>query len=546
MNVAYARLREIETDILVEKQRRGGEFTASLDISLDQKLSINQFWGIEINWWPAKIAETAMFLVDHQSNLKLADALGDAPERLPIQITAHIVHANALRLDWAATLPEPKLGQTFIFGNPPFVGQKEKAKNPGMVQDMKLIWGERYNGYLDYVTGWFAKSVQFFENRNGEFAFVSTNSITQGLPVTSLFSYVADNLWRIKFAHRTFAWDSEAPGKAGVHCVVIGFTRDFSKTQRLWDYETPKSEPKEVKVHSQINAYLIDGPEVFIKTRRNPNILSKHLPVVTSGSVSYDWDLYSFDETTVDVVMNDPIARKYLRVYMGGDEVINDTKRWCLWLKDVTSSDIAKSPILKERISKVQSLRAASPRPATYKKAATPHLFGEDRQPDVPYLAIPQTFSENREYFTAKRLDKDVIANKKLFTAPDEDGFLFSIISSSMFMAWQAAIGGRLESRISFSNTVVWNNFPLPEIPEDTRTKICLAGKKIISVRESIPNESLEEMYDVLSMRPELRKSHDDLDRLIDKVFGAPRKLTSEAQRLELLFKKYQELAHQK
>lgn len=537
LNLAYAKLREIETDVLVEKQRRGGEFTASLDISFDQKLSIDQFWGFEINWWPAKIAETAMFLVDHQANLKLAQALGDAPERLPIRITAHIVHDNALRLDWSETLPEPK-GETFIFGNPPFIGQY--TKTAAQTADMKHIWGKDYDGYLDFVTGWHAQALKLFADRTGEFAYVTTNSITQGQPVPALFGPIYREGWRIKFAHRTFGWDSEAPGQAAVHCVIVGFTRDNAVKQRLWEYASPKSEPVEVTVKTGVNAYLIDGPEVLVGKRSKP--LSPLLPTVSKGSQPTDGGNLIVEPADYDAVMADPIAAKYVRPFVGSKELIQNRSRWCLWLEDLDPSDISRSNVLQNRLNNVAQVRLESTKAITRELASAPALFAERRQPKTDYVAIPRVFSEKRKFATVKNLTAQWICSDGNFTAEDPDGFLFGLISSSMFMAWQRATGGRLKSDLRFSNTLTWNNFPLPEIDEKLRKQIISAGKKVLEARALHPERSLAEHYKPLGMSPELLKAHAALDKVVDQAFGAPRKLSTEAQRLELLFNNYQKL----
>lgn len=541
--LAYRELRRIETDIIVAIRQRRGETGMSLNIEWEQKLSIGQFYGFELNWWPAKIAETAMFLVDHQANKELANAVGRPPERLPIKITAHIVHGNALQLDWTDILPASAT-KTYIFGNPPFLGQKEKTKS--QKADMKRVWGKDYDGYLDYVTGWHAKAKDLLAKRSGQFAFVTTNSITQGQPVPALFGPLFLENWRIKFAHRTFKWDSEAPGKAAVHCVIVGFTRDQETKQRLWEYPNIKGDPVEVTVEHEINAYLIDGPQVLVKKRSDKKKISPQIPVVVSGSTAYDWNIYTLTPESVQEVLADQVAAKYLRKYVGGEELINNIDRWCLWLKNLDPNDLEKSTVLRTKIEEVRQLRSKSNRPGTKKAALTPHLFGEDRQPDCPYLAIPQTFSEGRRYFTAKRLDSSIIANKKLFTAEDPDGLLFSLISSSMFMTWQKTVGGRLKSDPSFSNTVVWNNFPVPELKEDIQQRIINAGKKVLTAREIHPERSLAEHYNPLAMSPELVKAHNALDREVDKAFGAPRKLTTERQRQELLFVSYAELTKKK
>lgn len=538
LNVAYAKMREIETDLLVKKQQLSNEYTASFDISLDQRLSINQFWGFEINWWPAKIAETAMFLVDHQANLKLAEALGDAPERLPIRITAHIVHANALRLNWAETLPEPKDGQTFIFGNPPFIGQYTKTKE--QTTDMKHVWGKDYDGYLDFVTGWHAQAMSLFKDRTGEFSYVTTNSITQGQPVPALFGPLYREGWRIKFAHRTFAWDSEAPGKAAVHCVIVGFTRDFAVKQRLWDYENPNGEPTQVPVNVGINAYLVDGPNVLVTKSSKP--LSSLLPRVSKGSQPTDGGNLIVEAADYEEVMADDIAAKYVRPFVGSKELIQNLQRWCLWLEDLQPADLSGSQLLRERLNNVTQLRLASPKAATRELAQTPALFAERRQPTTDYVAIPRVFSEKRKFATVKHLPSHWICSDGNFTAEDSDGFLFGLISSSLFMTWQKAIGGRLESRLRFSNTLVWNNFPVPQIDDKQREQIIAAGQKILEARALHPERSLSDHYNPLAMSPELLKAHTSLDRVVDKAFGSPRKLTTEEQRLELLFKNYQAL----
>lgn len=532
--VAYRELRAIETAIIVALRKKQRQVTASFDISLDQKLTIDQFHGFEINWWPAKIAETAMFLVDHQANKELADAVGDAPKRLPIKITAHIHHGNALRMNWDKEIPAAPL--IYVFGNPPFAGQKEKSAE--QVEDMKLTWGDRYDGYLDYVTGWHAKSIEFFTDRAGEFAYVTTNSIAQGQPVATFYGLIIDSGWRTKFAHRTFEWTSEAAGQAAVHCVVIGFTRDRGVKQRMWDYATVTSSPHEVALTVGINPYLVDGPNVLVVKRMT--LLSPVLPPIQSGSKAVDWERYTItDADEYSQLSKDPIISKYLRPYLGGRELINNHGRWCLWMVDLDPQDPERSPELKRRISEVRELRAASNRAATLRAAAWPHLFGENRQPPGGYLGIPQTFTRDRRYATVARLDENTIASIKLFTAEDEDGYLFAMLSSSMFLTWQFAVGGRIRSDPSFSNTIVWNNFPLAAMPATTRRKIIAAGERILAARAEHPTRSLAEQYKPLSMDPELTKAHDALDRLVDVAFGAPRKLTTAAQRLDILFARY-------
>ncbi|WP_342669914.1 DNA methyltransferase [Corynebacterium crudilactis] len=536
--VAYRELRTIETDVIVALREKEGLTTASLDVSLDQKLRISQFHGFELNWWPAKIAETAMFLVDHQANRELARRVGDAPNRLPIKVTANIVHGNALQLDWQEEIP-PVKGQTYIFGNPPFIGQYTKTEE--QTADMRAVWGKDYDGYLDYVTGWHAKTMQLLASRRGEFAYVTTNSITQGQPVPGLFGPLIREGWRIKFAHRTFAWDSEAPGKAAVHCVIVGFTRDRGVKQRLWDYEHVNGPAHEITVRTGVNAYLVDGANLLVTKRSKP--LSPVLLPVIYGSKPTDGG-FLVPKAGTPLPESDPTAMKYVRRFVGAKELLQDTSRWCLWMKveNFDPADVSKSQFLKERIESVKTLRAESGKKATREAAHTPHLFTELRQPEVAYLCIPSHVSETRRYWTAQRFGEDVICGNANFLTPDPDGFQFSLISSSMFLAWQRAIGGRIKSDLRFANTLTWNTFPVPEVNDKTRAGIIKAGRGVLEVRAHHPERSLADQYNPLAMDPELVKAHDKLDRAVDVAFGAPRKLTTEEQRLEILFACYSAL----
>lgn len=547
LNVAYAKLREIETDIIVELIRRrstDGTFTGRLDATSDQKLTIDRFVGFEINWWPAKIAETAMFLVDQQANRDLAEKIGQAPDRLPIEITAKIVHGNALTLDWTAEIPDPAgPGSTYVFGNPPFIGQYNKT--PVQTEDMQRVWGPDYNGYLDYVTAWHAKTKDLLATRPGEFAFVTTNSITQGKPVPALFDPLYREGWGIKFAHRTFAWDSDAPGKAAVHCVIVGFTRNQDAKRQLWDYPTVNAEPVMQKLQTGINAYLIDGPEILVKDVSKP--LSPLLPTVHYGSKPADGGHLVFrPKEGTRGLDQDPVAAKYLRRFVGATELIHDVKRWCLWLEDLTPADRRASPAIQEVLKSSQAWRSAQkPTGDAYPLKDTPHLMRPNpHRPASSYLCIPVHVSETRRYWLSQRFGPEVICGNANFFAPDHDGLLFSLISSSMFIAWQRAVGGRIKSDLRFSNKLTWNTFPVPLPDDTTRKRIIHAGQQVLKAREEHPAQSLADLYDPYLMggNRRLQKAHDTLDTVVDQLFGAPRRLRSDRQRLELLFLSYRKL----
>jgi len=537
--IAYREMRDIELRLLEQLRVLTGQAGhQTLDGTWELKVTPEQFCGIEINWWPAKIAETALFLVDHQANQRMAQTLGSAPERLPITIAAKIVHDNALRLDWRKVAKPTD--STYVFGNPPFSGQKEKSKT--QTEDMKIAWGKGYDGYLDYVTGWHAKTIDYLRGTSAKFAFVSTNSIAQGQPVAALFRPILNDGWRIAFAHRTFAWSSDSSNAAGVHCIIVGFDKGTG-APRLFDYETPKGAPVEQKA-SHINPYLIDGPDVYIEERSVP--LSPALPKLLRGSQASDWGHLTVTDAEYQEVAEDPAAAKYLRLFLGGKEFINNIDRWCLWLEDAETADLKSSKVLKARLAEVKKQREDSPKPVTVALAATPGLFAERRQPSSDYLAVPNTFSEGRRYMTVGRLPASTIASVKLFTAPDEDGFMFAVLSSSMAIAWQKMVGGRIKSDPSFSNTIVWNNLPFPELKATTRARIIAAGKKVLDVRGSDAHKgkSLSDLYNPLNPPPELVKAHEALDREVDKVFGLSGAPT-ESQRQDRLFARYIEMSEQ-
>lgn len=597
--IAYRELRKLELDILVRMRdlneldtkfgyNKHGESSLMLGEagarqgpinrvrSLEPLVSIDHFYGLELDPWPASIARTAMFLVERQMDQKMMEEFGYAPVRLPLAHSAHILEGDALTevdpasgervdRDWSKVLPVTAQDvadgvRVYIAGNPPFVGQAKKGD--AQDQGMRLAWGDDYAGYLDFATAWLAKAARYLKNLQeqsealdvkvvpGDFAFVSTNSIVQGQPVASLFAPLFRDGWRIKFAYRSFPWESEASGKAAVHCVITGFTRSVapekSRTVRVFDYDWSTRRTVEQEPVHFLNAYLVEGPNVLVEKQSKP--LSSLIPEVVRGSQPTDGGNLIVEVEDYPVVAADPVAARYLRPFVGAKELVQGLERWCLWLEDATEEEIASSPVLSARVESVAHMRMQSTKKATQELAQTPHLFGEMRQPLEPYVCIPSVVSENRPYFTVKRFSSDTIASNATFTALDPDGFLFGLISSSMFITWQRAIGGQLESRLRFANTVVWNNLPLPQISEEQRRKVIAAGRKVLAAREVIEERAgdpvpLAEMYASLAtMDPALRAAHDELDSAVDVALGASRRCSSEAKRLEILFERYQEL----
>lgn len=591
--IAYREMRKLELDILVRLRDLGvledselsslvvGKAGVSEGVrkrarSIEPLVTIDNFYGLELDSWPASIARTAMFLVERQMDQKMMEEFGYAPVRLPLAHSAHILEGDALTevdpasgervdRDWSKVLPVTAQDvvdgvRVYIAGNPPFVGQAKKGD--AQDQGMRLAWGDDYAGYLDFATAWLAKAARYLKTLQeqteelgvtdvpGDFAFVSTNSIVQGQPVASLFAPLFRDGWRIKFAYRTFPWVSEAAGKAAVHCVITGFTRSVapekSRTVRVFDYDWSTRRTVEQEPVHALNAYLVEGPNVLVEKRSKP--LSSLIPEVVRGSQPTDGGNLIVEVEDYPVVTADPVAARYLRPFVGAKELVQGLERWCLWLEDASEEEIASSPVLSARVAGVVHMRVQSTKKVTQELAQTPHLFGEMRQPLDPYVCIPRVVSANRPVFTVKRFSADTIASDATFTALDPDGFLFALISSSMFIIWQRTVGGQLKSDLRFSNTVVWNNLPLPEISEEQRRKVIAAGRKVLAAREAIEERagepvSLADMYASLaSMDPALRAAHDELDSAVDVAFGASRRCSSEAKRLEILFERYQEL----
>ena len=551
--VAYRELRRLDTEILVRirelelARKDNDEFQATMFFDdrgehAEIMVQLDHFFGIEIEEWPARIAQTALHLAHHQANREMERLLGQAPSILPLSTSAHITIGNALHTDWTQVCPPSP--SVRIVGNPPFIGQHMRSEE--QTDDLRSVWGDAYDGYLDYVTGWFIKASQYFHAvpRGGRFAFVSTNSIAQGAPVPALFRPLLEGGWRIRFAHQTFAWTSEAPGAAAVHCVITGFDRGAPHEKArpvLFTYSSLKAQPEALPV-KHINPYLIEGPDVFVVARRHP--LSPRLSEVCFGSKPADGGNLIVEVEDYPQVAADPIAAKYLRPFRMGREVVRGLDRWCLWMhtEDFDPRDIDRSPILKERVRACATFRQGSKKKATVLGAQTAHLFQENHQPSEPYVAIPRVVSETRPFYTAAHLSEDVIAGDQLYTALDPDGFLFAIISSSMFITWQRAVGGHMKSDLRFSNKIVWNTLPLPAVSDKQRAEIISAGQGVLDARAEQPGVSLADMYNPLAMSPSLLKAHRALDRAVDRAFGARKALETNEQRLAILFKRYQEM----
>ncbi|KQX09286.1 hypothetical protein ASC82_25440 [Streptomyces sp. Root431] len=534
--VAYRELRDLELAIMERLQEITGD-GAMLLANVGLKVTLDHFYGIEIDEWPARIAETAMFLIDRQCDLKLTVSLGWAPDRLPIQEQATIVSGvSALSMDWATVCPPT--ADVVVAGNPPFLGDHTRTRE--QLAELQAVWGgDKVLSRMDYVTGWHAQAVRYFAKHDGLWAFVTTNSITQGDQVHRLFSEIFAAGWNIKFAHRTFAWTSEAAGAAAVHCVIIGFSRRLTSKPRLFDYAWLKAAPEEISV-SNINAYLVDGPNVLVAKRSRP--LSLTLPEVEYGSKPTDGGNLVVTPSEYELVTADPIARQFLRPYVGSKELINGKQRWCLWLVDATPTDLSSSSELRRRVTAVREMRLSSTAAST-RSYPHHHLFRQRGiTPDTSFVGIPEVSSENRQYLPVGYLAPGTIISNKVYGAVDPTGLVFAIASSAMFITWMKTVGGRMKSDPSFSSTITWNNFPLPALDASTRDSIATAGSAILATRALKADRSLEEHYKPGAMQPELLQAHLQLDAIVDRAFGIRERTPSLLRRQEALFARYEEL----
>lgn len=536
--VAFQNLRRLELEVqLAIRDAEGASVTGVFNIDLLRQVTLNQFHGIELEEFPARIAQTAMHLTDHKANMEMSAAFGEYVPSLPLSNSANITTANSLDVDWNETLPAAEC--TYIVGNPPFVGLSYRSES--QTADMVRIWGADYHGTLDYVTSWYQKALDYMADYPIRAALVSTNSICQGEQVAPMWGPLLARDIQIDFAHRPFSWVSEARGRAQVHVVIIGFSKKqvISRRQKLtiYDYPNPKSEPIPRQV-SRINPYLVEGRELVVTGRSTP--LSPDLPPVRYGNKPTDGKNFQITSEELPQFQSDPIAAKYVRPYVGAKELLHDLPRWCLWLSDASSSDIRASKLLSERVEAIRRFRLNSKAQSTNDAARSAHLFRQVTQPDGDYICIPIHVSESRGYFPVKSLPAEAVASNANFIADDPDGVLFAVISSSWFIAWQNAIGGRLESRLRFNKFQVWNTFPLPALTKTHRKRITDAGRGVLAAREALPGQSLADMYAEGLFDPGLAAAHDALDRTLDKVLAPRRRITTEADRLGVLFSLYE------
>ncbi len=559
--IAYRELRLLELDVidvLYQKDQEAGQVT---DPRLLIKCNVDQFYGIEIEEFPAQIAQLALWLVDHQVNLRVSEMFGNPFERLPLKKSATIVHGNALRIDWNEVVPAGELD--YILGNPPFVGKQNQSAD--QKEDMsRLFVGVKGAGVLDFVAAWYLKAADYISPEGPDSegtwggtalptiqcAFVSTSSIAQGEQVGVLWSELYRRGMHIQFAHRSFKWSNEAKGKAAVHCVIIGFSGQANAGPKLlFDYAKPDGEPSLTEAN-HINAYLADAVEVLLEKRSKP--LQATAPAICFGSMANDdGNLLLSDEQMRDFVTEEPGAAAWIRPFMQVDELLYGTKRWCLWLSGISPVELSRLPKIAARIDRVRKYCAASKRKTTQDLAAFPSLFGEIRQPTSTYLIVPRHTGEDRKIIPVTQVDPSVICGDANLLIADPSLYVFGVFESAMHMAWVRYTCGRLESRYRYSAGIVYNNFPWPDSistdrPTDRPTdkhvaNIEAAAQGVLDARAAFPDSTLADLYDPTTMPPALVKAHQALDRAVDAAYGK-RRFDTDAERVTFLFERYQYL----
>lgn len=535
--ITYREMRRLELDVL--KAQQGDSL--SLGLEIQPAIPLNNFYGIEIDEWPARIAEVAMWLTQHQMNVEFAKDFGEEPDLLPLREHAEIHNANALTLDWAAVVAPEKL--SFIIGNPPFVGHQYRSKE--QQEDMKQVFPEKTNfGKLDFVASWFYKAAEFMQGTQAQAGLVSTNSITMGEQTATLWQPMLDMGIKINFAHRTFQWHNDARGKAAVHCVIVGFAHYEKEQKFIFDYPDIQGESLKIAAEN-INPYLIDAADIILPSRSKP---PKGMPAMTKGSQPTDGGfLVLNDKERAELINNYPQLEQYIKPYIGGREWINNIERYCLWFADASPRELAelkKLPEINRRLEGVKAVRLTSPTASVKEYAHQPFVFTQNRQPKTSFIAVPEVSSERRTYIPMGFLTADTVPSNQIYTIPDLGIYEFGVLISEIHMDWMRTIAGRLKSDYRYSPNI-YHIFPWPAADDAQKAQIEKLAQAVLDARESEfakdPATSLADLYDPDLMPPSLRKAHQNLDKAVDKLYSA-KGFKTPLERVKHLFELYQKL----
>lgn len=539
----YISLRRLENDALrlrLDKQISFGAFAITNPV----RVNIGQFYGIEINDFAVTVARTALWIAESQMLKQTEDIIHTGIDFLPLKSYVNITEGNALRIDWEDVVPKDEMD--YIMGNPPFVGYSLQSKE--QKADIRDIYvdenGKPYKtaGKIDYVSGWYFKAAQMMKDTAIRTAFVSTNSITQGEQVAGVWKPIYERFHtHIDFAYRTFRWDSEATDKAHVHCVIVGFSIAENRRKRKLFFSDGIME-----IVDNINYYLVDGPDVFIQNRNKP--LCK-IPIMTTGNRPADGGHLIIEAKDYETfIAKETKAQKYIKKLIGSAEFINNKERWCLWLVDANISEVRKMPLVMERINACREDRLNSPDKGRQKLADTPMLFRETKNPSS-YIVVPAVSSQRRRYIPMGFLDSSTIPTNLVIIVPDATLYHFGILTSNIHMSWMRAVAGRLKSDYRYSKDIVYNNFPWPNPTDAQRAKIEETAQAILDARALYPDASLADLYDEVTMPPELRKAHQNNDRAVMAAYGITKdspEFKSESACVAMLMRMYQALTEKK
>lgn len=532
----YLSLRRLENDIISEERKISLGQTAMRGMDAESvgiQVSISQFYGIEINDFAVTVAKTALWIAESQMMKETEKIVSIPLEFLPLKTNAFIVEGNALRVDWESVVPKSKLN--YIMGNPPFVGARLMSKE--QKADVNTIFpGWKNAGNLDYVCCWYKKASDMMQGTSVRSALVSTNSVVQGESVANLWKPLFDDGVHIDFAYRTFRWDSEAKIKAHVHCVIIGFSVAASSTpKKLFDGDR-------YQVANNINGYLLDGKNVFVESRSKPIC---NVPEIGIGNQPIDNGQYLFEKEDMEAfIKKEPSAAAYFHPWYGAKEFISQKPRYCLWLGECSPAQLKQMPYCLERVRAVKEYRESSTRASTVKMAMKPTRFQTENMPKGNYIVIPKVSSENRKYVPMGLMSPDMLCSDLVFIVPNATAYHLGVLTSNVHMAWVRAVCGRLKSDYRYSKDIVYNNFPWPAPTEQQKAKIEQTAQAILDARALYPDSSLADLYDELTMPPELRKAHQANDRAVMDAYGfikGTAARTSESACVAELMKLYQQ-----
>lgn len=518
--VSYKCIRELEILIWEELRKMG---VPELPLS---NISLQQFYGIEIDDFACDTATLSLWLAEHQMNNKFEEAFGIRPNALPLRPSGHIVCGNACRLDWNTVCPHTAEDEVYVMGNPPYLGSRRQ--NDEHKSDMEFIFHKNFKE-LDYISCWFMIGSGYIKDSKAKYAFVSTNSICQGLQMALLWKRIYANNEEINFAYTSFKWSNNAKYNAGVTVIIVGVSNSKDIKKRII-YSGASS-----KIVEHISPLLIDAPTVFVESRMKP--LLPNIPTMNFGNMPADGGLFLFTKEEKNEFINqEPLSAKFFRQIYGSDEFINGKERWCLWLYGHNINEFENMPLIMQRIDKVQEIRLKSSRPQL---ARTPHLFAQITQPlGINFIIIPSASSERREYIPIGYLDSFKLATNLCLVIGTNDISLFAILTSKMHMAWVKTVGGRLKTDYRYSAQLCYNTFPFPTISEAQKAELASLAQDILDLREEHFDMTLAEMYNPETMPGDLKEAHHHLDLAVERCYR-PEPFASDEERLECLFKLY-------